>query len=155
MVKIEFRWILVQLVGLATLCAMQIRAESLPQSSLAAPVEQTNNLSHQAGHILVVENVHATSTFTPQRGPVAEMMRAGILSITGKSTVPAAWLSLLTLQDIVGIKVCSAPGRVSGTRPEGCGSPGIPALIEAGIPPGQDSGLGPAPSRSCAPGRFL
>jgi len=135
MVKIEFRWFLVPLVALAALCAAQIRAES-PQSSSAAPVEQANAPARRAGHVLVVENPHATSLFSPQRGPVAEMMRAGILSVTGKETIPAAWLSMLTTQDTVGIKVYSAPGRISGTRPEVAAAL-VGQLLEAGIPPRQ------------------
>ena len=37
--------------------------------------------------------------------------------IAGKTSVAAAWLSLISTQDIVGLKVYCGPGSASGTRP--------------------------------------
>lgn len=45
------------------------------------------------------------------------MVDRAITNLTGKATVPASWLSLVSTQDVVGIKVFSAPGPNSGTRP--------------------------------------
>ena len=96
-------------------------------------IPSENGASHKHGRVLVVENARATSVFAPQRGAIDEMLRAGILSVTGKPTVSAAWLSLVSTQDVVGIKVCSAPGRTSGTRPEVAAAL-VSELLEAGIP---------------------
>jgi hypothetical protein len=45
------------------------------------------------------------------------MVDRAITNLTGKATVPGSWLSLVSTQDVVGIKVFSAPGPNSGTRP--------------------------------------
>jgi len=44
------------------------------------------------------------------------MVTRGLATLTGKPAPIAAWRSLLSTQDIVGIKVFSAPGPNSGTR---------------------------------------
>jgi hypothetical protein len=45
------------------------------------------------------------------------MVRAGLLRVTGKSSVKDAWLSILSTNDVVGLKVLSSAGRNGGTRP--------------------------------------
>src|ERR1041384_1756339 len=62
------------------------------------------------------------------------MVERGLTRLTGKTTTREAWLSLLTTQDVVGIKVYSAPGRNSGTRPIVAGTI-AKSLIAAGLPP--------------------
>ena len=47
-----------------------------------------------------------------------------------------AWSSLVTLQDIVGIKVFSTPGPTSGTRPAVVAAI-VKGLLDAGLPPKQ------------------
>jgi hypothetical protein len=62
------------------------------------------------------------------------MVDRGILAITGKTKIADAWLSLLTTNDTVGIKVFSEPGPNSGTRPAVVAAV-IEQLLEAGLPP--------------------
>jgi hypothetical protein len=45
------------------------------------------------------------------------MIERGLTNLTQKPSVRAAWHSLITTQDIVGIKVYSSPGPDGGTRP--------------------------------------
>ena len=42
---------------------------------------------------------------------------AGLKELTGERTLESAWSSLVSPDDIVGIKVLSTPGPVCGTRP--------------------------------------
>lgn len=63
------------------------------------------------------------------------MVDKAVVRFTGKDSVGAAWLSLVSTQDVVGIKVFSEPGPNSGTRPavvEGI----IAGLLKAGLPAG-------------------
>jgi uncharacterized protein (DUF362 family) len=62
------------------------------------------------------------------------MVDRGITTLTGKSKVADAWLSLLSTNDTVGIKVFSEPGPNSGTRPAVVAAV-IEELREAGLPP--------------------
>jgi hypothetical protein len=84
------------------------------------------------GRILVVEDPAAISAFVPQAAPVRGMIESGIKAFTGKSSEKEAWLSLISTNDKIGIKVHSAAGA-SGTRipvVEGV----IKGLLTAGVP---------------------
>ncbi len=62
------------------------------------------------------------------------MIDRGITNLLHKAQVSEAWRSLISTQDVVGIKVFSLPGPNSGTRPavvEGV----IQSLLEAKLPP--------------------
>lgn len=84
------------------------------------------------GRILIVEDTAATQAFSPQAEPIRRMVRTGLIQFTGTSNEKLAWQSLVTTQDIIGIKVHSAPGRTSGTRPAVIGAL-IESLIHSGI----------------------
>ena len=62
------------------------------------------------------------------------MVDRGLTNLTGKSSVVAAWRSLVTTQDVVGIKVFSSPGPNSGTRPAVAAAV-VEGLLAAGLPP--------------------
>ena len=85
-------------------------------------------------HIVIVEDPYATDAFKPRADRIAAMVNRGITNLTGKLTPREAWLSLVTTQDIVGIKVYSNPGPNSGTRPAVAGAV-AQGLIAAGLPP--------------------
>jgi hypothetical protein len=84
--------------------------------------------------VVVVEDPRATDAFRPRADVVSSMVRKGITNITGTASVTAAWRSLVSTQDVVGIKVYSAPGANSGTRPAVVAAV-VQELIEAGLPP--------------------
>ena len=90
--------------------------------------------SLDSARVLVVEHPRATRSFVPQEQPVRQMLRTGLLRFTAQENIREAWLSLVSTQDVIGIKVFSAPGAASGTR-----KPVVAALIEtlleAGIAP--------------------
>src|SRR6266496_2242372 len=75
--------------------------------------------------VVIVEDQTATDAFRPQPERIRAMVNRGITNLTEKPTVPLAWLSLLSTQDIVGLKVFSTPGPNSGTRP-----PVVAAVVE-------------------------
>ncbi|HUR46748.1 MAG TPA: DUF362 domain-containing protein [Candidatus Saccharimonadales bacterium] len=59
----------------------------------------------------------ATEVFEAVPAHVRTMMNRAITTLTGQKSVPAAWLKIVSTNDIVGIKVCAAPGPKIGTRP--------------------------------------
>lgn len=71
--------------------------------------------------------------FAPRPERVRRMVDRGVAALCGTTEATQAWASLVSPKDIVGIKVLSAPGPGSGTRPE-VAQAVAEGLIEAGIP---------------------
>lgn len=86
--------------------------------------------------VVTVQDRQATEAFRPIPTRIDAMVERGLKGITGKPTSREAWLSLLSTQDIVGIKVYSAPGQNSGTRPPVAATL-AKSLIAAGLAPRQ------------------
>lgn len=86
-----------------------------------------------ATRIVIVEDRDATEAFRTRPESLPPMLSRGLTHLTGKSTPREAWLSLLSTQDVVGIKVYSSPGPNSGTRPAVAAAV-AQSLIAAGLP---------------------
>jgi hypothetical protein len=102
----------------------------LPAS--AAPAPTTNAASAAVVHLL--EDAGATRAYQPVEAVVDRLVDQGLRSLTGKPTSAAAWRAILTTNDTVGFRVCSAPGPVSGTRPAVAAAL-VRSLIASGHPP--------------------
>jgi hypothetical protein len=83
--------------------------------------------------VVVVEDPDATESFRPRPSRMRPMIERGLTDLTQKASVTAAWRSMISTQDVIGIKVYSSPGRDAGTRPEVVASL-IETLLEAKIP---------------------
>lgn len=103
---------------------------------LAAPLFLRAAEPAPLGRVLIVEHSGATQAFVPQPAAVRDLVKAGLTRFTGLDTTRGAWLSLLSTQDTVGIKVHSAPGAASGTRAAVVEAL-IETLLEAGLPASQ------------------
>jgi hypothetical protein len=90
--------------------------------------------SAPTARVLTVFNPEAIDAFVPRPAIVKEMVDRGITNFTHKAAVPEAWLSLVSTQDVVGIKVYSLPGKNSGTRAAVVAGV-IEGLLKAGLPP--------------------
>ena len=99
----------------------QTNALSLQQSGAARPL------------VLIVENPDATYQYQPNADAIQAMVNRGITNFTGRATVAEAWRSLVSTNDVVGIKVYSAPGPINGTRPAVVAAV-IHGLLDAGLP---------------------
>jgi hypothetical protein len=84
--------------------------------------------------VVTVQDRDATEAFHPRPEKVRAMVDRAIIALTGKATPRDAWLSFVSTQDIVGLKVYSAPGQNSGTRPAVVAAIAS-GLINAGMPP--------------------
>jgi hypothetical protein len=100
-------WLLPALIaGLLGACWRPAQAGDFPSISSRAP----------RAYVTVAHDPEATDAFRPHPEKVRIMVNRAITNLTRKVGVPAAWRSLVSTQDIVGIKVFSAPGPNSGTR---------------------------------------
>jgi hypothetical protein len=114
---------------LAVLTLLRARADS-PSTTGAQPRTR----------VVIVHDPRATDEFSARPEVVHAMVDCGVTNLTGKATVSEAWRSLISTQgvsglakEIVGIKVDSAPGPNSGTRPAVVAGI-VEGLLAAGVP---------------------
>jgi hypothetical protein len=79
-------------------------------SALDSPAPAKN------GRVVIVENPNATEAFQPRLEIVRTMVNRGVERLAGKTNVAEAWKTFVNPQDVVGLKVYSAPGKNAGTR---------------------------------------
>src|SRR5438270_7194023 len=89
-----------------------------------------------AARVVIVRDPEATEAFQPRPEIVRALLNRGLATLTGKLAPGAAWRTLVSTQDIVGIKVYSSPGPTSGTRVSVVAAV-IEGLLEAKIPKNQ------------------
>lgn len=104
----------------------RVTAEGAAQSA-------TKGSEAPRARIVITHDPRATEAYQPRSERVQEMVRRGLTLLTGRSNLAAAWSSLVTAKDVVGIKVHSAPGPHSGTRPAVVGAL-VEGLLAAKIP---------------------
>ncbi|MBP9900229.1 MAG: DUF362 domain-containing protein [Verrucomicrobia subdivision 3 bacterium] len=104
----------------------------LPSTGLPAETF-TTSLAPTGPRVVIVEDRAATEAFQPRPEVVEAMVRRGLTNLTEQTTPRAAWLSLVSLNDTVGLKVYSRPGPNSGTRPAVVAAV-AQSLIAAGMP---------------------
>ncbi|MFM1769636.1 MAG: hypothetical protein RJA22_2165 [Verrucomicrobiota bacterium] len=83
--------------------------------------------------VVTVHHPEATAAFQPRPDIVRQLLQRGLLQLTGQTNLARAWLSLVSTQDVVGIKVYAAPGASSGTRPAVVAAV-VEGLLAAGLP---------------------
>lgn len=84
--------------------------------------------------VFIAHDPRATDAFEPNPDRVRVMVNSAITNLTAKPTVADAWRSLVSTNDVVGIKVFSEPGPNSGTRPAVAAAV-VEGLLSAGLPP--------------------
>jgi hypothetical protein len=84
--------------------------------------------------VVTVYDASATDAFHARADAVRTMVARGLTNLTGLTTGAQAWRSLVSTQDIIGIKVFSVPGPNSGTRPAVVAGV-VEGLLAAGVPP--------------------
>jgi len=104
---------------------------SLPGRAADSFFSHATNLP---ARVVAIENANALTDFQPDAAILQIMVNRGLTNFTGKTPVAAAWRSLVSTQDVIGIKVFSAAGMLSGTRPAVVAAV-IHGLLDAGVPP--------------------
>src|ERR1017187_4721186 len=110
-------------VGLAGLCP--------PTAQAADPLLLGDRGPH--AYVVIAQDPNATDAFRPNLERVRAMVDRAITNLTKQPTVPEAWRTLVSTQDVVGLKVFSAPGPHSGTRPAVVEAV-VEGLLAAGLP---------------------
>ena len=108
---------------LALLCGSGASAELLTSTN-TGPIAR----------VVSICDPEATDAFRPRPEVVRRMVNRALTNLTGKTTVADAWRSLVSTQDVVGIKVYSVPGPNSGTRPAVAAAV-VEGLLSAGLAP--------------------
>lgn len=109
-----------------------VRAADVPQLSLpplGVPAATNRPL------VVIVGDMRATQAYIPQAGVVAAMVQRGVAAVTRRPDAAAGWRSLISSNDVVGLKVYSLPGADGGTRPAVAAAVAR-SLLDAGVPPG-------------------
>lgn len=83
--------------------------------------------------VIIVKDAEATEVLQPQPEVVRRMLDRGLTELTREKTPSEAWRRIVSTQDVVGIKVYSAPGRHSGTRAAVVQAV-VEGLLAAGLP---------------------
>lgn len=91
------------------------------------------NLPSPRAQVVSTHNSLATAAFKPVPEIVDAMVNQAITNLTAKPTVAAAWASLAGTNETFGLKVYTAPGSRTGTRPAVAAAV-IKGLLEAGVP---------------------
>jgi len=94
------------------------------------PLHATNSIAR----VLIAQGQDLLHAYLPDDDRVADIFNSGLKRFTSTDTVPAAWHSLVSTNDIVGIKVFSEPGPIAGTRPAVVAAI-VHGLLQAGLPP--------------------
>jgi len=121
---------LIRILAIVCSCLLLVR-----QARGQSPLPPVNTNTPHA-RVVIVQDPEATDDFQPAPDKIQVMVDRGITNLTGKATVSAAWLSLVSTNDTVGLKVFSSPGPNSGTRPAVVAAV-VQDLIAAGVPPRQ------------------
>ncbi|MFO1477369.1 MAG: DUF362 domain-containing protein [Verrucomicrobiota bacterium] len=112
---------------------MQSLVAALCLPTAATVAAASSPFSPPGSIVVIASDPRATDAFQPQPAVVQSMLDRALTNLTGCATVKAAWLSLVSTQDVVGIKVFSEPGPNSGTRPAVVAAV-VHGLLAAGIP---------------------
>lgn len=113
-------------------CGLLLAAPGGRPAPTNTPPGQATPPNPARSRVVAVHDESATTNFEPRASVVRRMVDDGLIGLTGKATPAAAWRSVVAPTDVVGFKVCSAPGALSGSRPAV-----VAALVESLLAAGQ------------------
>jgi len=116
------------------ICLSLIQWLRLASPGIAAETTASSREAAKRARVVMVEEPGATVTFNPQPEKIPPMIQRGLITLAGKATAEESWLSLISTQDTIGVKVFSAPGPATGTRPAVVEAV-VKSLLGAGLPP--------------------
>ena len=100
-----------------------------PSPAASTAVEASSKVRVHA-----VSDPRATAAFIPEPAIVRGLVERGLTALSGKTNVTVAWKVWVRPDDVVGFKVLSSPGALTGTRPAVVEAL-VDSLIRSGHPP--------------------
>jgi len=91
-----------------------VGAEAGPQPAAPSVVGNTNK---PRAEVFAVQDPAATAAFVPNPSVVRRLVERGLIALADTADITNAWRALIRTNDVVGFKVTSAAGEMSGTRP--------------------------------------
>src|SRR5579862_8650656 len=85
---------------------------SVPAQTLKPSLTNDTKLSQ----VVIVHDAAAVDAFRARDDVVKTMVDCGITNLTATANVRDAWRTIVSSNDVVGLKVFSTPGPNSGTR---------------------------------------
>ncbi len=116
--------------------AFIISLAALPAADrpVAEPPALAGSALPPLARVVIVREPDTVDAFVPRPAKVQALVQRAITAYTGRPSPKEAWLSLVTAEDKVGIKVYSSPGPSGGTRRDVVEAV-VRGLIDAGLPP--------------------
>ena len=130
--RVELRGNDVTSLGAAQRCRLGVgRAHQVPRPFGNLTVFENVFVGASTGsRVIVIRDPEATEFFETVPEKVRLMMNQAITNFTGEKSAAASWLKLVSTQDVVGLKVCSAPGPSRSSwsrRSRSCARAGSPS----------------------------
>ncbi len=97
------------------------------------PVQSTPLQPLASSKVIVVHDPQAFAGYNPNPAAIRSMFEGGLTALTEKKDAVSAVRAFVNTNDIVGIKVFSGPGQLTGTRPSVVRAL-VEQLISAGVP---------------------
>jgi len=110
------------------LAALFLAAAPAPWTACAAATNTFSAgglISSPRAQVVVVKDSQAMHAFQADSARVKSMVDRAVTALTAQPNTAAAWRTLVSTQDIVGLKVLSTLGPMGGTRP-----PVVAAVVE-------------------------
>ena len=92
--------------------------------------------TNPSARVVIAEGENLLNAYLADDARVEEVFNRGLTHFTRTTNVAAAWRSLVASNDVVGIKVYSAPGPLTGSRPAVVAAV-VHGLRAAGLPASQ------------------
>ena len=90
--------------------------------------------TNSAARVVIAQGENLFDAFLPYDDRVEAIFNRGLTRFTQTTNAAAAWRSLVSTNDTVGIKIFSTPGQLTGTRPAVVTAV-VHGLLAAGLPP--------------------
>lgn len=120
-------------LGVLSLCGLTSPTQAAEGKTVAGAANIAS-ATNPPSRVVIAYNAQATEAFKPRPDVVRELASMALTNLVQTSSTRAAWKSLIGTNDIVGLKVHSAPGADSGTRPAVVAAL-IEQLLDFGLPP--------------------
>lgn len=113
------------------LALVPFSASAQSSGSIASSLGLT---SENRARVVIVHHPAATEVFQARPDIVRGMVRQGLTNLTARANPAEVWQSLVSTQDVVGIKILTGSGPNVGTRPAVVAAV-VETLLEAGLSP--------------------